>query len=225
MSENASSYEAEVEQLVDAYVRHIEGSGEAPDLTLVDPVVAAEATELFRLLDATWGSDIDLPPLDEDPVAVALGLVHPPAANANVFIVGPKAAAARQRRKLRPSEVALRLTHAGHPSTARSVVKLEDASASEVTTGFVDALAEALGCTVTELVADVSADLDAFATWLHSEEFEREVARWAEETSYNGPDLRRPARARLLTARRRSSGLSTPEDWIALLRAVLDSLR
>jgi len=82
MNENASSYEAKVEELVDAYVRHIEGSEKAPNLTLVDPTIAAEATKLFRLLDATWGSDIDLPPLDEDPVAIALGLVHPAGTNA-----------------------------------------------------------------------------------------------------------------------------------------------
>lgn len=77
MNENAAC-DDELESLVAAYIRHLEGDGPRPDLRGVEPDIACEARQLFALLDATWASDVELPPLEEDPVAIALGLVERP---------------------------------------------------------------------------------------------------------------------------------------------------
>jgi hypothetical protein len=225
MSDSTNSNSVEVEELVDAYIRHLEGNGDRPDLTGIRPDTAAEASELFRLLDATWASDLDLPPIEEDPVALALGLVPLPDMEATTWVLGPKLSAVRRRRHLRPSDVARQLTEAGYPHNARSVVKLEETPANEVTRTFLSALIQALGCNEAELTRGTDADLDRFVAWLRSDQFDREVAKWAAETNYVGPDLRSAARARLLSARHRRGGESTPNEWITLVRTVLDSLR
>lgn len=226
MSDSTNSNSVELEELIDAYIRYLEGNGERPDLTGIRPDTAAEASELFRLLDATWASGLDLPPIEKDPVALALGLVPLPDLEATMWVLGPKLSAVRRRRRLRPSDVARKLTQAGYPHNAKSVVKLEETPANEVTRTFLSALIHALGCNDTELTRDTDdADLDSFAAWLRSEQFDREVAKWAAETNYVGPDLRSAARARLLSARYRRSGDSTPGEWITLVRTVLDSLR
>ncbi len=224
MTDNTGS-SVEVEGLVDAYIHYLEGDGNRPDLTGLQSETAAEAAELFRLLDATWASDIDLPPIEQDPVALALGLVPSTAPQATSWIAGPTVSAVRKRRHLRPSDVAKQLTQAGFPHNARSVVKLEEIPASEVNGAFLSALAQVFGCKPADLTQDAEADLDSFAAWLRSEQFDQEVASWEAETKYVGPDLRSTARARLLKARHRSGGKSTQEEWTILLRTVLDSLR
>lgn len=226
MSDNASCDGVEVEELIDAYISYLEGRGDRPDLTGIRPDTAAEASELFRLLDATWASDLDLPPIERDPVALALGLVQLRDLEATAWVLGSKLSAVRRRRHLRPSDVASQLTQAGYARNARSVVKLEETPATEVTKSFLSALSQALGCKEAELTRDTDdPGLDSFATWIRSEQFDREVEKWAAETNYIGPDLRSAARSRLLSARYRRGGEATPSEWITLVRTVLDSLR
>lgn len=226
MSDNTSSDSVEVEDLIDAYICYLEGRGDRPDLTGIRPDTAAEVSQLFRLLDATWASDLDLPPIERDPVALALGLVPLPRLEPTAWVLGSKLSAVRRRRRFRPSDVASQLTQAGYSHNARSVVKLEETPATEVTRSFLSALSQALGCNEAELTRDMDdPSLDSFAAWLNSEQFDREVAKWAAETNYVGPDLRSAARSRLLSARYRRGGEATPSEWITLVRAVLDSLR
>jgi len=60
--------------MVDAYLRHVLEGGEAPDLAGMDEQERAELQRTFTLLDAIAGIDADLvPPLEDDPVARALG--------------------------------------------------------------------------------------------------------------------------------------------------------
>jgi hypothetical protein len=62
------------DDMVDAYLRHVLEGGEAPDLAGVDQQERAELQRTFTLLDAITGIDADLvPPLEDDPVARALG--------------------------------------------------------------------------------------------------------------------------------------------------------
>jgi hypothetical protein len=225
MSDSISPNSDEVEELLDAYICHLEGDGDRPDLAGLQPDMAAEASEFFRLLDATWASDIDLPPIDQDPVALSLGLVLSTDPTSTSWISGPSVSTVRKRRHLRPSDVARYLTQVGYPHSARSIVKLEETPVNEVTRAFLGALVGVLGCSEADLSEGTDADLNNFAGWLRSKQFDEEVARWAIETKYVGPDLRSTARTRLLSARHRRGGESTHHEWIALLRTVLESLR
>lgn len=223
MSENTSS--DELERLIEAYVRYLEGTDERPNLAGNDPAVVAEASELFRLLDTTWAGDLGLPPLEEDPVAIALGLVDVPVKHETVTIIGAKVAAVRRRSGLRPSDVAKRLSESGHASRAKTIVGMEGASATEVSAMFLVALADALGCSSAELLAATDTEFDEFASWIYSDDFRLEVANWAAETDYQGTDPVSQARNLMLTTSQRSGGNFTRGDWITILRSVLECLQ
>ncbi len=225
MSDNNGPNSIGLEELVDAYIRYLEGGGSRPDTTGIKSEAAVEASEFFRLLDAIWASDIDLPPIELDPVALALGFVPSAMPEATWRVAGPKLNAVRRRSRLRPSDVAIKLTEAGYPYSARSLVRLEDTLVQEVNGAFLSALTQALNCHAVELTQDDDADSSGLASWLYSEQFDQQVAKWTAETKYVGPDLQFAARARLLSARHRGGGESTQKEWTSLLRAVLDSLR
>lgn len=63
------------DSLIEAYLRYLRGQGHLPDLDGLEPEEAAEARELFELLDATADMGRELPAFEDDPVAHALGLV------------------------------------------------------------------------------------------------------------------------------------------------------
>jgi transcriptional regulator with XRE-family HTH domain len=222
MTEETGARSGPIDDLVDAYVRYLEGVADRPSLDGLDPTTLAEATELFRLLDATWDSAVDLPPFEEDPVAIALGFVPaPPPVVARV--AGPKLAQQRKQRGLRPSDLADRLNSRGISSSAKEVVRLESRPVVELDPAFLAALAAILGCSPAELTGGASPEVDDFVAWLYSDAFDREVARWAAEHDYRGQDLAVEARSRLLAARQRSGGQGDRDHWIALLRAVLNT--
>jgi hypothetical protein len=224
MTENTSPGPDPVEELVDAYIRYLEGSSPRPNLTGVNPTAAAEAADLFKLLDATWGSYVDLPPLEADPVAIALGLVPSPAPKATT-ISGARLAAARQRKHLKASDVAKRLSDSGHTMNAKAVADLEGRAVTEVDGTFLTVLVSVLGCGVDDIAIGDQTEMEAFVAWLHSPDFDAQVALWAHDVGYEGPDLTARARSRLLTVRQRSGGDHEREHWIAWLRTVLDDLR
>jgi hypothetical protein len=211
-----------VDALLDAYVRYLEGTGKRPELDGVDPATRAEADELFRLLDATWGSDADLPPFESDPVAIALGFVSPPPAD-NLQLSGPKLSRQRQRRNFKPSQLAALLAKRGVTTTTRQLAQLESLPIAEVDNHTLVSLAEILGCPVSDLTAGADALADDFVAWLHSSEFESEVTRWAKEHEFHQPTLAAEARTRLLSARQRSGGQADRDKWVALLRSVLNT--
>jgi hypothetical protein len=224
MTENTSSGLDPVEELVAAYIRYLEGSSPRPNLTGANPTIAAEAAELFELLDATWGSYVELPPLESDPVAIALGLVPPPAPQATA-IAGPRLAAIRQRKGLKASDLAKQLSNSGHTMSARGIADLEGRAVSEVDGTFLTVLINALGCSFDDISAERQTEMQDFVAWLHSPDFDGQVALWARDAGYEGPDLTARARSRLLTVRQRSGGEQEREQWITWLRTVLDSLR
>ncbi len=222
MNEETGARSGPIDDLVDAYVRYLEGAADLPSLEGIDPTTRAEATELFRLLDASWDSAVDLPPFEEDPVAIALGFVPaPPPVPARV--AGPKLAQQRKRRGLRPSDLAERLNSRGISSSAKEVVRLESRPVVELDSAFLGTIAAILGCSPEEMMVGASPEVDSFVAWLYSDDFDSEVARWAAEYDYRGEDLAVEARSRLLAARQRSGGQGDRDHWIALLRAVLNT--
>lgn len=60
---------------VDEHLRHLRGEGPAPDLTALDEAERAEVGRLLELIDAMTDTLPASPPLEDDPVAIRLGLV------------------------------------------------------------------------------------------------------------------------------------------------------
>jgi len=223
MTEETEAPSDPMDDLIEAYVRYLEGGGERPSLERLDPTTRGEAAELFRLLDATWGSQTDLPPLETDPVAIALGFATTPPA-AFDRLAGSKLAQYRKRRNIKPSDLAERLTARGIAATAKWVVRTESLPVADIDPVTVAAIAGVLGCSPAELTVSNPQDFDEFIGWLHSPDFDREVATWAAEHDYRSEGLASDARSKLLAARQRSSGQGDRAHWVALLRAVLNSL-
>lgn len=61
--------------VVDEYLRHLRGEGPGPDLTALDDDLRAEVQGVLELIDAMADTLPTSPPLDDDPVAIRLGLV------------------------------------------------------------------------------------------------------------------------------------------------------
>lgn len=223
MTEETDARAGLIDDLLEAYVRYLEGGGGRPSLQGLDATTRSEAAELFRLLDATWGSQTDLPPLEADPVAIALGFVPAPP-SAPVAVAGRKMAQYRKRRGLKPSDLAERLKARGLTSSTRWVVRTESMAVADVETETVTAIAAILGCSPADLAAGDPQDSDEFITWLYSPDFDQAVADWAAEHEYRVEGLAANARSKLLAARQRSGGRADRPDWVALLRAVLNTL-
>ena len=64
--------------LIERYMAHLRGRGPEPDLSVLPPSRQAAIVDQFRIIAALADRDIELPPLEEDPVAVRLGLIDVP---------------------------------------------------------------------------------------------------------------------------------------------------
>ncbi len=65
--------------LIEAQTEHLRHGGPAPDLTVLPESEREHAAECLRLVALLTGLGPPLPPLEEDPVAIRLGLVGPDA--------------------------------------------------------------------------------------------------------------------------------------------------
>lgn len=67
--------EASDDDLIEAYLSFLRGRGPRPDLSGLPPERRAEIEGRFEIVAALADRDPELPPLEEDPVALRLGLV------------------------------------------------------------------------------------------------------------------------------------------------------
>jgi len=73
MSPNDKEYSA---ALVDEFLRYLRGRGPRPQMEKLPRDERAELEDMFQLLEAIVDTDeVEVPPIEEDPVAVRLGLV------------------------------------------------------------------------------------------------------------------------------------------------------
>jgi hypothetical protein len=165
-----------------------------------------------------------LPPIEEDPVAIALGFVTPSVHEPTILVAGPKVKKLRMRRSLNARQLVEAAAKLGGSLGLQDLVRLERQPLDERLASDVTALADALQCSVRDLSGDPD-NLDPFVSFLYSDAFEAEVAQWCKSTHQDAASLRVDARHRMLVGQRRSTGRGDVEDWMDLLRAVLDSLR
>lgn len=219
--------EDQITELIEAYIAYLDGDGPAPSLGGLDPVARREARNAFRAVDAAWRSDIEIPPLDEDPVALALGFVAHPAPAPVVFISGKLVKHPRRRSGLKASDVAKRMQSAGLQVDHKWVVRLEQSPVQEVAPDVATGLAHVFGVSADALSSAQVQDVDPFAAWLYSDQFDAAFAEWVDEQEGRAlpDDLAPVARSKLLVAARRSEGDGGgPALWVQMLRSVLDEL-
>ncbi|MCH8899416.1 MAG: hypothetical protein IH942_02845 [Acidobacteria bacterium] len=65
------------DELIEEHVRYLRGQGPAPDLSELSEAEAVELRRSFATVDALAGALPLSPPIEEDPVAIRLGLVGP----------------------------------------------------------------------------------------------------------------------------------------------------
>jgi len=216
----------QVAELVESYIAYLDGDGPAPSLDGLAVDVKREAHSAFRAADAAWRSDIEIPPLEEDPVALALGFVGTPGEPDAMIVTGASVRVARRRQNLKASDVAKRLSAKGFDVNQQWLVRLERASVQEIPFDLASGLAAVLRVSTVDLQPTHDKGVDAFGSWVYSEDFDAAFAHWVtqQEDRPLPIDLATRARRQLLAAARRSAGEGEPALWVALLRSVLDEL-
>lgn len=214
------THDGSLDHVIEAYLQYLEGTGPEPSLAQLTASQRAEAQELLALVDASWGSHLELPPLEDDPVAIALGFATQPIP---VVIAGTRLKSVRQRNHLDVRQLSNAIAASGGGLGIAEIARLERQSATEVPADTAAALADALGVSLGE-ITDPS-HVDGFVAWLYSADFDEAIAAWAAEQNREPDASARQARQRLLTAQRRSTGRAGRPEWHALLQAVLDAMR
>lgn len=136
-----------VAELIDAHVR-----GEATDLGSLSEAEAQEASEALRVVDLLWDAAHGAPPLNEDPLAAALGLVPDPS----------RALGANQLRQalsasgVTVTSLASRLSARGWDVAPRDVFAWQAGNTSSVPPALIQAISEELRSEPDKLTADAT---------------------------------------------------------------------
>jgi transcriptional regulator with XRE-family HTH domain len=213
-----------VDDLVDRYLDHLDRGQAPPTADELPEIDRAEATATLGWLRDLWHTDTpayEVPHLADDPVAARLGLVPQP----EVTLAGPSVAAARRRRGLDLAGLAAIIDEHGTTISIRDLSRLERIPATAVPAATAQALAAALGVPVDALSpAGARPDDGGLSAFLASAAFRDEVFGWAERHAQAPQVVAVRARQRLRSVRFRGGREGSAEQWLALLRAVLDDL-
>ena len=110
----------------------------------------AEFHSLIDVADLIWEAVHEAPALDADPTAAMLGLIPDP----QVSLDSRALSRARKRAHMKPSEIAERLMARGWEVGVRDVFRWENQSAMDVSPALIRAIAEVIGATSEQLIAD-----------------------------------------------------------------------
>jgi hypothetical protein len=192
--------------LAEHYLDYLSGTRpEPPSLKGLTPAQQREARASWKLLDAARqvAEDYTLPPLEADPLALALGLVPEPERR----LSGPRLKKARMKRHLQVSQLADLLTARGWDVATKSVFRWELASSAEIAPALLAAIGEVLRVPTEELTAATS-DHDSAAMEIQAAaatpQFAGLARRWAKASGQSLADACRSLQQLMLvtTARR-----------------------
>ncbi len=220
----ASEHEDRFSEYLDHYVSYLEGSADEPRIDHLDARDRRELSELFRIIDANWATEIELPPLEEDPTAIALGLIPQPT-RSEMLVVGAKVRALRQARGLQMTAFAAMVSRYGWTITAQDATLLERTEAQVLRAEQASALARTLGTGIEALAPSDDEPVRKLLTWLYSDEFGRAVQAWAREHEMSASEVAEETRTKMLVAAKRSSGHGGRTEWLQTLHAILEAMR
>ncbi|GIH16055.1 helix-turn-helix domain-containing protein [Rugosimonospora africana] len=206
-------------------------SGSKDDLPQLDDLTNDQRAQVM----AAWGTvdrllaGAPLPELDSDPTAIALGAVP-------VAPLDPAALRqARQRQKLRPSDVAAALRARGW-STSTGEVFTWERGTQDVPPALLADLASALDVSTDSLIVRardatvVGVDETDHAAQtllqaLYSDELDEVVQQWAQAFELGPSAARQDLQRRLSNVAYRGQRTLTPRQWKAVVRVMLVSER
>ncbi|HET8658250.1 MAG TPA: hypothetical protein VFM55_04530 [Micromonosporaceae bacterium] len=216
-------------QLTLDYLDVLNGSRDA--LPQLDGLASDQRTRVL----AAW-STVDqlvasepLPELDADPTAIALGAVP-------VVLLDPASLRqARQRQKLRPSDLAASLRARGW-STSTAEVFAWERRAEDVAPALLADLASTLDVSTDSLtlpardatavgVAEADDAAQTLLLALYSDELNEVVQQWAQAFELGPSAARQDLQRRLSNAAHRGQRTLTPHQWKAVVRVLLASER
>jgi transcriptional regulator with XRE-family HTH domain len=213
-----------VDDLVDRYLDHLDRGQTPPTADQVLEADRAEATSTLDWLRDLWRTKTPayrVPDLADDPVAVGLGLVPEP----EITVAGPAVAAARHRRGLDLAGLAALVGEHGTTISIRDLSRLERSPTTALPTGTAQALAAALEVPVDALnPTGAQPDDRGLSEFLASAAFHHVVFGWADRHGQEPQAVVAKVKKRLRSVRFRGAGPGSTEEWLALLRSVLDDL-
>ena len=136
--------------LAEQYLDYLSGARpEPPSLEGLTPAQQRDARASWKLLNAARQAPEEYtpPPLDADPLALALGLVPDPERR----LSGLRLKKARMKRRLLASQLAELLAGRGWDVSTKSVVRWEMAGSAEIAPALLTAMAEVLRVPAEEL--------------------------------------------------------------------------
>lgn len=211
-------------EYLDQYVSYLAGEASHPDANEFGPQDQDVLFRMARVIEANWVAEIELPPFEEDPVALALGLVPPPSSDSAVIVAGDRVRALRQALKLSRSGLVAATSAEGWPVTVSEMSVIERAGSELLASHNAAALARALRTSMAALAPAPEDPIRVLLAWLYSDDFDREVTSWAAEHDRDVGDVAKEARAKMMAPSRRSSGSLGPEHWLQTLRAILEAM-
>lgn len=204
---------------LDQYVEYLAGRSTLPDLAALPPTQQQKIKDLWATADLLWEAGT-LPPIEDDPVAVKLGLVPDP----TVILDPAKVTRWRKKASLKPSAIADILRSRGWDVSASQVFNWQQQEKFDVPPALIKALAAVLGAEAEQLVspADQSALEQELSELLRDDRFEAIVTRWAKLTGLDTRNAQIALQSKMLSTVRRGEQL-TNEQWIRVLTTLVEA--
>ncbi len=207
------------------YLDYLSGACEEPPvLAGLDAKTQREANAVRRLLRAAWRAADEYipPPLHDDPLAIALGLIPDPARRLD----GRKLAQARKARGMRPSQLADRLAARGWDTRTNALVRWELATGIDIAPALLIAIAEVLSVPAERLVSTSSEhsaaakEVDAAAA---APRFADLAARWAAKAGLSMDAARNTLRQTMVVATARRGDHLKADEWLIVLERLIET--
>ena len=200
--------------LADQYLDFLAGNqDQPPSLQGLSPAQRREVHASWSLLRASWHATEEHvpPPLADDPLARALGLVPDPRQRLD----GQQLAQARKNRGLKASQLADLLTSRGWDVPARTVVRWEMADSADIAPALLAAIAEVLGVPAERLAAsaaDPGPVAEEVEAALRTTRFAELAARWAAKAGLTVESAQAALRQTMVLATARRGAHLTSEQ-------------
>lgn len=214
-----SNTDSQLDTIVDAHIRFLEGEGPEPDLTTLAPELRDEAQARLQLLEASWGATIEVPA--DDPVARRFGFDR---AGQTIAIDGRRVAQLRKAAGMDLATLVGLVTSAGGDVTARDLFRLEQSRSASTSQPVASAIVAALHTTLTKLEATANdAARSPMRLFLSGPRFSDIIDDWAGRFGRPSDEVRSLVTGKALAAQYRADDVS--DDHLAeIIQAILASL-
>jgi hypothetical protein len=213
-----SNIDDQLDSIIDAHLRHLEGDGPAPDLTALPDGLREEAEARVALLESVWGTQVTTPA--DDPVARRFGFDR---AGETIAIDGHRVAALRKTAGYDLAKLLARVTAAGGDIVIGALFRLEQSDSTPLSQPNASALVAALGTDLSALEAAADIDLGAVRAFLDSPAFYDLVDSWAAEHQRERDEVRSVVEERVLALQYRAEDVTT-DHLSTIVQTILDSL-